>query len=81
MNHIQQITGIQLDYTQLPRDYLSSIHPEAVKFRRAYARANNAIEGVILSHDDKRFMDSIPLTLSKEDFKKAVLHHIQSKRA
>ena len=30
-----------------------------IKFLRAFARANNAIEGVVLSEKDKSFMDNI----------------------
>ena len=53
---------------------------EAIKYRRAYARANNAIEGVVLSETDRRFMDSISVGMSKTDFTKAVLNHLRSKR-
>lgn len=76
---MREIVGIDVDYSQLPADYNSSMHPEAVKYRRALARASNAIEGIILSNADKAFMDSIPLLdISDEDFKIAVLNYIHS---
>ena len=79
MAQLSHITGIEVDYTKLPKDRFISHELEAVKYRRAYARANNAIEGVVLSDDDKRFMDSIPVGMSKVEFKQAVLNHIRSK--
>ena len=76
----QNITGIDIDFSRLPSDYNSSKHPEAVKYRRALARASNAIEGVVLTEQDRDFIDNIPLNTPKDDFKKAVLNHIFSKR-
>ena len=67
-------------YRSLNNDRFSSNTIEAIKYRRAYARANNAIEGVVLSETDRRFMDSIPVGMSKTDFTKAVLNHLRSKR-
>lgn len=78
--NMQEIVGIDIDYSKLPKDWLNSKHPEAIKFRAAHARASNAIEGVVLSQADKDFMDSIPLDISKADFKKAVLKHIEKSR-
>ena len=78
--NMKEIIGFSVDYANLPKDRNSSMHPEAVKYRRALARASNAIEGVVLSDEDKAFMDNIPLGMSKNDFKKAVLNHIYSKR-
>lgn len=80
MSQLSHITGIEVDFTNLSNDRFSSNSSEAIKYRRAYARANNAIEGVVLSEADKKFMDSIPLGMSKTDFTKAVLNHIRSKR-
>lgn len=72
--------GYRSDYNNLNNDRFSSNTIEAIKYRRAYARANNAIEGVVLSETDRRFMDSIPVGMSKTDFTKAVLNHLRSKR-
>ena len=80
MGQLSHITGIEVDYNNLNNDRFSSNTIEAIKFRRAYARANNAIEGVVLSETDRRFMDSIPVGMSKTDFTKAVLNHLRSKR-
>lgn len=76
--NMKEIVGIEVDYSQLPRDRNTSMHPEAVKYRRALARASNAIEGVILTTEDKKFMDSIPVGMPKDEFKKAVMKHIIS---
>ncbi len=72
--NIQQITGIKLTHATDPRDRYSN-NEESMKFRRAFARASNAIEGVVLSDKDKAFMDNIDMSMSKADFKKAVLTH------
>ncbi|WP_019673151.1 hypothetical protein [Psychrobacter lutiphocae] len=77
--NMKEIIGIEVDYSQLPRDRNTSMHPEAVKYRRALARASNAIEGVILTEEDKKFLDSIPNNLSKEKIKKLVLKNIHSR--
>lgn len=79
--NMQQIIGLDIDYHALPKNRNSSMQAEAVQYRRALARASNAIEGVILSDKDKAFMDSIPPNMPKEAFKNAVLQHIASKRA
>lgn len=50
-----------------------------IEFLRAFARANNAIEGVVLSNKDKVFMDNIDLQIDKQAFKILVLNHIKSK--
>lgn len=73
---MREITGIDINYSQLPKDYNSSMHPEAVKYRRALARASNAIEGVILTNEDKAFMDSVPLGISQEDFTKLAMAYL-----
>lgn len=73
---MREITGIDIDYSQLPEDYNSSMHPEAVKYRRALARASNAIEGVILTDEDKAFMASVPLGTSQEDFAKLAMTYL-----
>ena len=65
MGQLSHITGIEVDYNNLNNDRFSSNTIEAIKYRRAYARANNAIEGVVLSETDRRFMDSIPVGMSK----------------
>lgn len=52
-----------------------------LQFLRAFARANNAIEGVILSEKDKAFMDTIDPKIDREVFKELVLNHINSKRS
>lgn len=80
MGQLSHITGIKVDFNNLNNDRFSSNSDEAIKYRRAYARANNAIEGVVLSEADRKFMDNIPLGMSKTDFTKAVLNHIRSKR-
>lgn len=78
MGQLSHITGIEVDYNNLNNDRFSSNTIEAIKYRRAYAMANNAIEGVVLSETDRRFMDSIPVGMSKTDFTKAVLNHLLS---
>lgn len=70
---------MMLDYSHLPRNISSSTQTDAVSFRRAYARASNAIEGVVLSASDITFMESISPTISQTDFTKAVLNHLNSK--
>lgn len=77
---MREITGIDIDYSQLPKDYNSSMHPEAVKYRTALARASNAIEGVILTEEDKAFLDSIPLDLDEQKLKEAILNHLASQK-
>lgn len=52
-----------------------------IKFLRAFARANNAIEGVVLSKKDKSFMDNIDPKIDKQAFRELVLNHIRSKRS
>lgn len=74
------ITGIAIDYSKLPKDRNSSMHPEAVKYRRAFARMNNALEGIILNKKDREFMDNIPLDISDDDFKQAVLKRLVERR-
>ncbi len=74
---MNNITGIAINYHQLPNNIGSSMSNEAVQYRRASARMSNAIEGVVLTDDDKKFMDNIPVGMSKQDFKQAVLNHIQ----
>lgn len=76
----QKITGIDIDFSLLPSDYNTSRHPEAIKYRRALARASNAIEGVILNEKDRDFIDNIPLDTPKDIFKKQVLNYVKSKR-
>lgn len=78
--NMQEITGVTIDYSQLPDDYNSSMHPEAVKYRIALARASNAIEGVVLTEADKKFMDKIPATMPKDEFIKMAMEHIISQR-
>lgn len=80
MSQLSHITGIEVDFNNLSNDRFSSNSDEAIKYRRAYARANNAIEGVVLSEADRKFMDNIPLGMPKTEFTKAVLNHIRSKR-
>lgn len=80
MKSMQEITGIKIDYSQLPKDRSSSKHPEAIKYRKALARASNAIEGVILTEADKAFMDSIPLGMPKDKFIQSAIKHIISQR-
>lgn len=75
---MKDIVSIDVDYSQLPPDYLTSQHPEAIKYRRALARASNAIEGVILTPEDKKFMDSIPFDMSDDDFIEALLVHLSN---
>lgn len=79
--NMTQIIGLNIDYQALPKNRNSSMQKEAVTYRRALARASNAIEGVILSDKDKKFMDNIAPNMPKEDFKNAVLNHIASKQA
>lgn len=76
----KKVTGINIDFSLLPENYNSSKHPEAIKYRRALARASNAIEGIILSEKDRDFIDNIPLNTPKDIFKKKVLNYIKSKR-
>ena len=78
--NMKEIIGIEVDYNQLPKNRSTSMHPEAVKYRISLARASNAIEGVILTEADKKFMDSIPVGMPKDEFKKAVIKHIISQR-
>lgn len=52
-----------------------------IEFLRAFARANNVIEGVILSEKDKAFMGNIDPKIDREVFKELVLNHINSKRS
>lgn len=78
--NINQITGIEVNYTKLPKGRSNSMHPEAVKYRKAFARINNALEGVVLNDNDKKFMDNIPLDISNDDFKKAVLARLTERR-
>lgn len=52
-----------------------------IEFLRAFVRANNAIEGVVLSEKDKLFMDNIDPKIDKQAFKELVLNHIRSKRS
>lgn len=79
---MQDIIGIDYDVSLIAKnkDVLRSTHSEAVKYRQALARASNAIEGVVLTQADKAFMDSIALDISKEDFKVALLHHLNNDR-
>ncbi|MFW2177969.1 MULTISPECIES: hypothetical protein [unclassified Moraxella] len=85
MTAIDAITGLTIDYTQLskvsPKQLTADMTAQSINYRRAFARANNAIEGVILSNEDKKFMDNIPLAMPKNAFKKAVLAHLASKRS
>ncbi|MGY0400249.1 MAG: hypothetical protein ACWIPH_10095 [Ostreibacterium sp.] len=68
-----EITGIDLDYSNLPDvDLDRSMHPDAVKYRVALARASNAIEGVIMTDEEKAFMDSIPPDMPIEEFTKKI---------
>lgn len=71
-----EITGIEIEYSKLPKNRSNSMHPEAIRYRRAFARMNNALEGIIPNKKDKEFMDRIPLDISKEDFKEAVLRRL-----
>ncbi len=77
MSYINQITGIELNHAKLPKNHLLSKNVDAVNYRRAFARANNAIEGVILSTEDKNFMNNIPVGMPKAEFKQAVLKHLK----
>ncbi|MDH2273565.1 hypothetical protein [Moraxella porci] len=52
-----------------------------IEFLRAFVRANNAIEGVVLSEKDKLFMDNIDPKIDKQAFKELVLNHIRAKRS
>lgn len=52
MGQLSHITGIEVNYNNLNNDRFSSNTIEAIKYCRAYARANNAIEGVVLSETD-----------------------------
>lgn len=76
----QMLNNAYDSFMDLSKDRNSSMYPEAVKYRRALARASNAIEGIVLSEKDKAFMDSVSLGMPKDDFKRAVLNHIYSKR-
>ena len=80
---MQQIVGIDYDVSQLPKgeDLLRSSLANAVQYRQALARASNAIEGVVLTEQDKAFMSDISLNIGKEDFKKALLAHLKGTRA
>lgn len=80
MMKITEITGITIDYSKLPKNYSSSMHPEAVKYRRALARASNAIEGVILSESDKAFMDSIKPGMPRDEFRQRVMDRLKARR-
>ncbi len=77
MSYANKTTGININYNELPTNINSSMHPEAIKYRRASARISNAIEGVVLSKEDKNFMDNIPVGMSKQAFKQAVLNHLR----
>ncbi len=74
-----KITGIDLDYANIPPniDLDNSMHPIAVKYRKALARASNAIEGVILTAEDMEFMDSISPDISDKQFKEMVIKHLE----
>lgn len=69
-----------LDNTHLPNNISSSQQANAVLFRRHYARASNAIEGVILSQADMAFIDNINPNIDKKAFKTLVLEYINTKR-
>lgn len=75
---MQDIIGIDYDVSLIAKnkDVLRTSHSEAVKYRQAIARASNAIEGVILTPEDKAFMNGIGLDISKEDFKVALVNHL-----
>lgn len=77
---MNQITGIEVNFSKLPKNRSGSMHPEAVRYRKAFARANNALEGVILNENDKKFMDDTPLDISNDDFKKSVLKRLAERR-
>ena len=79
---MQDIIDIDYDVSLIAKnkDVLRASHSEAVKYQQALARASNAIEGVILTAEDKAFMDSIALDISKEDFKVALVNHLTNER-
>ncbi len=71
---IEEIVGFKLAHSDDPNDRYSD-NEESMKFRRAFARVSNAIEGYVLSDRDRAFMDKIDMTMSKAAFKKALLAH------
>ncbi len=72
-----EIIGFELNYSKIPTINLnSSTDPQAVQYRVALARASNAIEGVVLSDEDKAFMDNMPADISDKAFRQAVLDYI-----
>ena len=74
---MREITGIEIDFDNLAKDWRSSKLKDAVRYRQAWARASNAIEGVVFSDEDKKFIDSIAVDMPKEAVKQAVLNHLQ----
>lgn len=64
---MREIIGFDVDVNDLPDDVMTSNDPKAVKYRVALIRASNAIEGVILTDEEKAFMDNIPMDLPKEE--------------
>ncbi len=65
---MEEIVGIDVDYDNIPDDWQTSQDVNAVNYRRALARASNAIEGVILSDADKAFMDSFSPDTPRQEF-------------
>lgn len=80
MSIVEDITGITIDYSKLPKNHSSSMHPEAVKYRRAFARMSNAIEGVILTDSDRAFMDSIKPGMPRDEFRQRVMDRLKARR-
>ncbi len=62
----------------LPANWDTSNEPRAIEYRVALARSSNAIEGVILTNDDKAFMDKIPADLPMEKFGSLVKQHLKA---
>lgn len=48
-------------------------------FCRQFIRANNAIEGLFLSDDDKKFMDTINPNISDKEFESLLFAHLNIK--
>lgn len=48
-------------------------------FCRQFIRANNAIEGLFLSDDDKKFMDTIDPNISDKEFENLLFAHLNIK--
>lgn len=48
-------------------------------FCRQFIRANNAIEGLFLSDDDKKFMDTIDPNISDKEFESLLLARLDIK--